>query len=299
LVGPLWSPVMLGAGDSERDLAGLVVARVGSLERAGGPWEPFRLVAPDGRVVGPVGEYLKELQAAGRTAATQRSYGMDLLRWFRFLWTVEVAWDQATRVEARDFCRWVQIGGKPAVTHWRRAHGRPSAGLVAVAAAGRAPNRMTGKAAPVSRYAPATAAHAESVLRGFYDFHVEAGTGPMVNPFPLVRERGRSRVGAHHNPMEPHRSQGVGRYRPRLVTRAPRCIPDERFNDPAGQFFAEYVAHPCADVPGGSGGDHPSFSVRGVGAPGGRASVSAWVHRRADRDAPAPVAGVVGRHVHR
>jgi integrase len=239
LVGPLWSPVMLEAGDSERDLAGLVVARVGSLEQSGSPWEPCRLVAPDGRVVGPVGDYLKELQAVGHTAATQRSYGMDLLRWFRFLWTVEVAWDQATRVEARDFCRWVQIGGKPAVTHWRWADGRPAGGLVAVAAAGRAPGRVTGKAAPSPRYAPATAAHAESVLRGFYDFHVEAGTGPMVNPFPLVRERGRSRVGAHHNPMEPHRSERVGRYRPRLVTRAPRCISDENFND----LFAGLGSH--------------------------------------------------------
>ena len=28
-----------------------------------------------------------------RPAATQRSYGMDLLRWFRFLRAVEVGWD--------------------------------------------------------------------------------------------------------------------------------------------------------------------------------------------------------------
>lgn len=29
-----------------------------------------------------------DLQAAGRSRATVRSYGMDLLRWFRFLWAV-------------------------------------------------------------------------------------------------------------------------------------------------------------------------------------------------------------------
>jgi integrase len=230
---------MFRAGEAERDLAALVVARVGGLEQTGSLWEPYRLVAPDGRVVGPVGEYLKELQAAGRTATTQRSYGMDLLRWFRFLWAVQVPWDQATRVEARDFCRWVQIGGKPTVTHWRRADGRPAPGRVAVAMAEHTRNRVTGKAAPGHKYAPATAAHGESVMRGFYDFHVDAGTGPMVNPFPLVRERRRSRVGAHHNPMQPHRQERVGRYRPKLVTRPPRCIPDEKFNE----LFAGLGSH--------------------------------------------------------
>jgi integrase len=226
-----------GAEESERDLAALVVPRVGSLEQTGSPWEPYRLVGPDGHVVGPVGQYLKELQAAGRTAATQRSYGMDLLRWFRFLWAVDVPWSQATRAEARDFCRWVQIGGKPAVTHWRRSGEQAQPGPAAVVEG--VPNRMTGKAAPGPRYAPATAAHAETVLRGFYDFHVDAGTGPMVNPFPLVGERRRGRAGAHHNPMEPHRHERVGRYRPKLVTRPPRCIPDEQFNE----LFARLGSH--------------------------------------------------------
>jgi hypothetical protein len=27
------------------------------------------------------------------------------------------------------------------------------------------------------------------VLRGFYEFHLQAGSGPMVNPFPLARGR--------------------------------------------------------------------------------------------------------------
>jgi integrase len=163
---------------------------------------------------------------------------MDLLRWFRFLWAVEVPWDQATRVEARDFCRWVQIGGKPAVTHWRRATddlpGGPMGG-----AASAVPNPVTGKAAPGPRYAPATARHAESVLRLFYDFHLEAGTGPMINPFPLVRARRGRRPGAHRNPMEPPRNERVGRYRPKAVTKPPRRIPDERFN----QLFAGLGSH--------------------------------------------------------
>src|SRR5437879_2441731 len=101
---------MIGAEGSERDLAGLRVLRVGSFKETGSPWEPYRLVDPGGVVVGAVTVYLNDLQSAGRTVATQRSYGMDLLRWFRFLWAVEVPWSQATRVEARDFSRWVQIG---------------------------------------------------------------------------------------------------------------------------------------------------------------------------------------------
>jgi integrase len=220
-----------GSGDEQRDLASLGVLRVGALRTTGDPWEPFRLVDPDGRVVGPVADYLRDLQAGGRSLATQRSYGMDLLRWFRFLWAVEVPWDEATRVEARDFCRWVQIGGKPAVTHWRRAGGAPTPALPAESRTAGIPSRVTGKAAPGLTYAAATAAHGESVLRGFYDFQLDAGTGPIVNPFPLVRERRRGRVGAHHNPMEPHRNERAGQYRPRLAQRPPRCIPDDGFDE--------------------------------------------------------------------
>ncbi len=215
---PLVSRPVMGDG-SERDLVTLVVARVGRLEATGSPWEPYRVVNPIGEVVVPVGEFLKELQASGRSEATQRSYGHDLLRWFRFLWAVKVPWDQATRVEARDFCRWVQIGGKPMSVRWKRIN--------------------TPSAASGGKYAPRTAAHSESVLRAFYDFQVDTGAGPMVNPFPLVRERRRKRVGAHHNPMQPHSNERVGLYRPKLVERPPRCIPDEKFNE----LFAGLGSH--------------------------------------------------------
>ena len=131
-------------------------------------------------------------------------------------------WDQATRIEARDFCRWAQVGTKPEVTHWRRAEGDPPAGRRLVIAGPRGPNPVTGKAGPGPEYAPATALHSESVLRGFYDFHLEAGTGPMVNPFPVVRRR-QSRAGAH----------------PKLASRQPRCIPDDIFNE----LFANLGSH--------------------------------------------------------
>ena len=90
-------------------LAGLVVPLVGVVEATGEPFEPYRLVDPAGEPVLPVSAFLADLQACGRSGATQRSYSMALLRWFRFLWAVEVPWDQATHVEARDFVRWVQV----------------------------------------------------------------------------------------------------------------------------------------------------------------------------------------------
>ena len=49
-------------------------------------------------------------------------------------------------------------------------------------------------------------AHSETVLRSFYGFHLEAGTGPIMNPFPLPAAAGRA-ANAHHNPMEPYRDQ--------------------------------------------------------------------------------------------
>ena len=96
-------------------------------------------------------------------------------------------WGQATRAEARDFSCWIQIAVKPG-----RADGpgdATMAGVLARAALARArlPNPVTGKAPPGRGYAPATVTQSESVLRGFYDFHCEAGTGPIVNPFPLAR----------------------------------------------------------------------------------------------------------------
>jgi integrase len=107
------------------------------------------------------------------------------------------------------------------------------------APARRAANRVTGKPAPGGRYAASTAAHCESVLRQFYDFHLEAGSGPMVNPFPLDRRRSGGRAGGHHNPMDAHRDERSGLFRPRLAQRIRRAIPDERFSE----LFAQLGSH--------------------------------------------------------
>jgi len=90
---------MVSNEDEQRDLAALVVLAAGALVATADRWEPYRLVDRGGVPVAGVASFFLELQAAGRSQATVRSYGMDLLRWF--LWAIDVGWDQASRVEAR------------------------------------------------------------------------------------------------------------------------------------------------------------------------------------------------------
>ena len=176
---------MAESDDLSRDLGSLVVPAAGALAETG---DPYCLTGPDGGRVEPVSEFVRDLQAAGRSATTQRSYALALLRWFRFTWAVGVPWDQATRTEARDFCRWIQLVSKP---------GRPRAAAAPV----------PGKRPASVKYASSTVAHCETVCRGFYSYHLEAGTGPIVNPFPIARA---GRAGAHRNPMDPFPRQGPG-----------------------------------------------------------------------------------------
>jgi site-specific recombinase XerD len=79
-------------------------------------------------------------------------------------------------------------------------------------------------------------AHCETVCRGFYSYHLEAGTGPIVNPFPIARP---GRAHAHHNPMDLFPRQKAGLFRPRVPRRVPKQIPDAVFNE----LFARLPSH--------------------------------------------------------
>lgn len=68
------------------DLALMLVPQVGRLVDTGDRALPWALTDADGNDVEAVASFFRELQASGRSPATLRSYGMDLLRWFRFLW---------------------------------------------------------------------------------------------------------------------------------------------------------------------------------------------------------------------
>ena len=73
-----------------RDLAAMVVPQAGRLVVTEDVWEPYQLLDPTGTPVKAVSDWSHDLQAAGRSPATLRSYGLDLLRWFRFLWAADV-----------------------------------------------------------------------------------------------------------------------------------------------------------------------------------------------------------------
>jgi site-specific recombinase XerD len=216
---------VIESGDEKgRDLSGLVVPRTGRLVATGDDREPYRIVSAGGDVVECVSVFLRDLLASGRSAGTLRSYAVDLLRWWRFLDAVDVAWDRASRAEARDFSCWIQRTVKQGLQTTRPREARWS-----LRSAG-APNPVTGKPAAGDGYAPSTVAHSETVLRRFYDFCRDAGIGPVLNPFPLDASRRGRRAHAHRNPMDEWQPERVGRYRPVVPQRIPRAIPDDWFN---------------------------------------------------------------------
>lgn len=210
------------AEEVPRDLTGLTVHSTGVLSVTGDPWQPLVMTDPTGAAVEPVTAYFRDLLARGCAATTVRSYGMDLLRWFRFLWSIDVPWNVATRVEARDYSTWMLLGSRPIRSHWRR-FGQP----------------LTNAASTRKPYSAAVRAHSETVVRCFYEFHLDTGDGPIMNPFPLTRSARNRRAHAHHNPMDTVRNERTGLYRPKVPTRIPRSIPDEEFND----IFAALPSH--------------------------------------------------------
>ncbi|MEU6872889.1 hypothetical protein [Streptomyces sp. NPDC046751] len=224
---------MLDHSGPGRDLRNFALPESGQLLATGDVWEPYRLLDRHGLRVEPVAVYFKDLLAADTPATTLRSYGNDLLRWWRFLWALDIEWDRAVREDARDFMLWMQLADKPVRVHWRRRNapageGRPALKAATEAPVPGSPNPVTGKPTIGKKYAASTRAHCEMVLRTFYDFHLASNSGSLlVNPFPLDRSRRRGRANAHHNPMEDFKAQRTGRYRPRVPERIPRRVPDD------------------------------------------------------------------------
>jgi integrase/recombinase XerD len=175
----------------------------------------WRVEDDTGRPVGPVQRYLRDLVAQGKSPGTVRSYAFVLLRWWRFLRAIGVRWERATPAETRDFALWFQRASKPGAG--RRTVSAGTAGTI---------NPVTRKQYLDDSYRPATVRHSNAVLRSFYGFWIEQGLGPVVNPVPQDRVRGR-RPNARHNPLEPFRPEGRLRYNPPLPRRRPRAMPDE------------------------------------------------------------------------
>ncbi|WP_280393622.1 tyrosine-type recombinase/integrase [Nocardia brasiliensis] len=204
----LHSSVMRGVVELPR--IGAVVARPGELP-------PFVVVDAEGSPVEPAVRYLRDLALSDVSPLTCKSYGYDLLRWFRLLWLLEVAWDRATEAEVAVLVGWLRTSPNP---QRRRRPGAAPAGTV---------NARTGKQLLKSGYAPRTINHCLSVIWGLYAYHGSFGRGPVINPVPESAER-RQRL-AHLSPLEPKPVVRRARLRQKVPKRQPRSIPDSMWDE--------------------------------------------------------------------
>ncbi len=186
----------LGIGAATRDVSGLVLPIIGGVAQVEGVPGTVLLDA-SGAPVAEVSDFFASMLASGASVSSLRSYGLALLRWWRFLAAVEVPWQRASRVEARDFVLWM---------------------------------RMVGPADRAAGYAPATINHALAVVKMFYADRAVAGQGPVVNPIPDAVHRSGRRVQAHHNPMQAFTPGRRAPLRQKLPERLPRSLPDRVFD---------------------------------------------------------------------
>ena len=207
----------------ERDLDAIRLPMLGRVVATNGivPWV---VLDAAGQPVDAIQRYLRDFKARGNSAGSVRSYAYDLHRWWRFLAAVDVAWDAATSQDVCDFVLWIQSASK--VRKHARTKSAATAGTI---------NPVTRKRYQDDKYLPSTVRHSNAVLRSFYDFWIEIGEGPLVNPVVRERVAGR-RPNAHHNPLQPFRAEGRLRYNPKLPKRRPREMPEERWRDLFGSM---------------------------------------------------------------
>lgn len=194
------------------------VPRVGAVLPARGIHPPFIVVNGYDDEIEPVTAYLRDLALNDCSPLTVRSYGYGMLRWFRLLWLLDVAWEKATEAEVAVLTGWLRTAANP--QRGRKRADAPPPGSV---------NLRTGK--PVLRpgYSPRTVNHALSVVSGFYEFQAHQGNGPVVNPVPVSPQRRRAL--AHRSPLEPKPVLGRARLRQKVPDRPPRSIPDRLWDE--------------------------------------------------------------------
>lgn len=203
---------MAGHWHEPRDVTDLSVLQLGSVALRESGW--WSVTDVDGQAVDAVDAFVDELAACGCSTSTSRSYCHDLLRWFRFLEALDVAWQSATREDVRDFVRWLQIKPNPQRTRNPGGESRPAPGSI---------NPLTGKRYLPPGYAPRTINHALAVLSSFYDFALYADLGPLQNPVPRPNE-GRP---MHRSQLEASRPRRRTAYRQKEPAYQPRAITEE------------------------------------------------------------------------
>lgn len=177
---------------------------------------------------GAASEFLRELAASDCSAATLRSCAFDLLRWFRFLHGRLMSWEQADRLDVREFVEWLRETPNP--QRLRRRADAPVAGSL---------NPVTGRAVPGVKYAARTINHQLSVLFGFYEWACSSDAGPLLNPVPAQRSPRGGRMNAHHNPLDDFVVHRRATYRQKVPRPVWRAIPD----DAADALFAVLRSH--------------------------------------------------------
>lgn len=170
------------------------VGRIAQIEESPGTV----LLDASGTPVAEVSEFFRTMLASGLSVSSLRSYGLALLRWWRFLAAIGVPWQRAGRIEARDFVLWM---------------------------------RLVGPAGRSSGYAPATINHALAVVKMFYADRAALGEGPLLNPVPDAAGRDGRRSQAHHNPMHTFAPGARAPLRQKLPERVPRSLPDRLFDE--------------------------------------------------------------------
>ncbi|WP_309241067.1 tyrosine-type recombinase/integrase [Nocardia sp. BSTN01] len=196
------------------------------MQRSGPGVVAYVVIDGNGVEIEPFTTFLRDLLLTDASPLTVRSYAHDLLRWWRLLVVVDVAWDRAGRGEVELLVGWLRTARNP-----QRARSASSAmppGSV---------NLRTGKPSLEAGYAASTINHALSVLSGFYDFHLHFGRGPAVNPVPLASER--RRLLGHRSPIDVQPQHGRAPLRQKQGSRAPRSIPDRLWDE----LFAEMGSH--------------------------------------------------------
>ncbi len=122
----------------------------------------------------------------------------------------------ATEVETRDFVLWARQAPKFA---GKQAPAGGSPGRV---------NLVTGKRNQTSTYSPSTINHTLSVVLGVLP--VPRRAGPRAGDQPGARGAWGRRH-AHHNPDDEFDRDRRAPLRQKAVTRTPRAIPDEKFDE--------------------------------------------------------------------
>ena len=206
-------------GDKQAVMTGSIRLReVGAVRPYDGGLPPFVVIDARGTVVESVAQYLRDLALSDMSPATGRSYGYDLLRWFRLLWTIDVPWNEATESEVALMVGWLRTANNP---QRRRKSTSPRPGAI---------NVRTGKQSLKEGYAPRTINHCLTVIWSFYAYHATFGRGPVVNPVPAAGNR--KKVLTHLGPVDqPQPLERRARLRQRVPQRQPRSIPDRLWEE--------------------------------------------------------------------